>query len=98
MTVDLRISKREVFVVEIGGNQILLPASETSFELIKTLVSSPVYNQSYTATAGTMYYKYGDAVSISLREVTIFNDPNADRQYEAIRQWDDACIEAKNKD
>lgn len=95
MSIDTRISKKEAFVVEIGGNQILLPVAATTFELIKTLVSAPVYSESYTQTAGSLHYRYGGAVTISLREITIFDDPNAERQYEAIRKWDDACVEAK---
>lgn len=95
MTIDLRFTKREVFIVDIGGNQLLLPVEETSFELIKTLVSSTVYSQSYTETASSVYHKYGGPVTISLREVTMFDDPNSERQYESLRKWDQDCIAAK---
>lgn len=95
MTIDTRISKREAFIVEIGGNQLLLPVGTTTFELIKLLVSAPVYSVSYTQTADTVHYKYGGAVTISLREVTVFHDPKSERQYEAIRKWDEESIALK---
>lgn len=95
MTTDLRFTKRGMFIVDIGGNQLLLPIEQTSFELIKTLVSSTVYSQSYTETASLVYYKDGGPVTILLREVTIFDDPNSESQYQSLRKWDQDCIAAK---
>ncbi|CAB4152989.1 hypothetical protein UFOVP616_39 [uncultured Caudovirales phage] len=94
MSKDKRFTQNEAFIVDVSGNQLLLPVNQTTFDFIKLIASSPAYSSMYTSTTGTVYYKYGN-IEIKLASVNVFHDTDAERQYEAIRKWDQDCIDEK---
>jgi hypothetical protein len=83
--------------VDVSGNHLLLPVNQTTLDFIKLIASSPAYSSMYTSTTGTVYYTYGN-IEIKLASVNVFHDPDAERQYEAVRKWDQDCIDAKELD
>lgn len=95
MTIDTRISKQEAFSVEIGGNMLLLPVNQTTLDFIKLLAGKTIYSSSYTRTLGNVYYPTDYAPEIKLINGNVFYDPNVERQYDAIRKWDEECVNAK---
>jgi hypothetical protein len=94
MSIDNRFSRKESFVVNVNGYYLMLPVSETTFDLVKKLSSATCYTSCYTGTSGEVFYSTGKP-EIKLVDAIMFHDPNVKSQYEAIRRWDDACLAAK---
>jgi len=95
MTTDTRISKQEAFCVEIGGNMLLLPVNKITLDFINLLIGSTVYSSTYTRTLGVVYYSTDYPLEIKLINGNVFNDPKGESQYDAIRKWDNDCVNAK---
>ena len=93
MVKDKRFTQKEAFIVTVGSNHILLPVNQMTLDFIKLIASAPAYDSMYTSTTGVVYYQYG-SIEIRLGSVNLFHDPNAERQYEAIRKFDQDCIDA----
>ncbi len=95
MTIDSRFTKKEAFAVDIAGNMLMLPINAVTLDFIKLLAGSKVFSSTYTRTMGVVYYPCEYNVEIKLVDANVFNDPAQERQYAAIRDWDEACINAK---